>query len=70
MGVPKGTPAGVVEKLNKSVNEALADPKVNTKLADLGGVPLAGTPQDFGKVMTSEVEKWSKVVKFAGISID
>jgi tripartite-type tricarboxylate transporter receptor subunit TctC len=70
MGVPKGTPAGAVEKLNKSVNEALADPKVKAKLADLGGVPLAGTPEDFGKVMASEVEKWSKVVKFAGLSID
>lgn len=70
MGVPKGTSAGVVEKLNKSVNEALADPKVKAKLADLGGVPLTGTPEDFGKVMASEVEKWSKVVKFAGISID
>ncbi len=70
MGVPKGTPANIVEKINKSVNEALADPKVKAKLADLGGVPLTGTPEDFGKVMASEVEKWSKVVKFAGISID
>jgi tripartite-type tricarboxylate transporter receptor subunit TctC len=70
MGVPKGTPASAVEKLNKSVNEALADPKVKAKLADLGGVPLAGTPENFGKVMASEVEKWSKVVKFAGLSID
>ncbi len=70
MGAPKGTPASVIEKINKTVNEALADPKMKAKLADLGGVPLTGTPEDFGKVMTSEVEKWSKVVKFAGISID
>ena len=70
MGVPKGTPANIVEKINKSVNDALADPKVKAKLADLGGVPLTGTPENFGKVMSSEVEKWSKVVKFAGISID
>jgi tripartite-type tricarboxylate transporter receptor subunit TctC len=52
------------------VNQALADPKMVAKLADLGGVPLAGTPEDFGKVMASETEKWSRVVKFAGISIE
>jgi tripartite-type tricarboxylate transporter receptor subunit TctC len=70
MGAPKGTPAAIIEKINKSVNEALADPKIVAKLAELGGVPLAGTPEDFGKVMASETEKWSKAVKFAGISID
>jgi tripartite-type tricarboxylate transporter receptor subunit TctC len=70
MGAPKGTPASIIEKINKAVNDALADPKVNAKLADLGGVPLAGTPEDFGKVMASETEKWSKAVKFAGISIE
>jgi tripartite-type tricarboxylate transporter receptor subunit TctC len=70
MGAPKGTPAAIIEKINKAVNDALADPKVNAKLADLGGVPLAGTPEDFGKVMASETEKWSKAVKFAGISIE
>jgi tripartite-type tricarboxylate transporter receptor subunit TctC len=70
MGAPKGTPAAIVEKINRTVNEALADPKVVAKLAELGGVPLTGTPEDFGKVMASETEKWSKVVKFAGISIE
>jgi tripartite-type tricarboxylate transporter receptor subunit TctC len=70
MGAPKGTPAAIIEKINKAVNDALADPKVKAKLADLGGVPLAGTPEDFGMVMASETEKWSKVVKFAGISIE
>jgi tripartite-type tricarboxylate transporter receptor subunit TctC len=70
MGAPKGTPAAIIEKINKSVNEALADPKIVAKLAELGGVPLAGTPEDFGKVMASETEKWSKAVKFAGISIE
>ncbi len=70
MGAPKGTPAAIIEKINKAVNDALADPKVNAKLADFGGVPLAGTPEDFGKVMASETEKWSKAVKFAGISIE
>jgi tripartite-type tricarboxylate transporter receptor subunit TctC len=70
MGAPKGTPTAIIEKINKAVNDALADPKVSAKLADLGGVPLAGTPEDFGKVMASETEKWSKAVKFAGISIE
>jgi tripartite-type tricarboxylate transporter receptor subunit TctC len=70
MGAPKGTPAAIIDKINRTVNEALADPKVVAKLAELGGVPLAGTPEDFGKVMASETEKWSKVVKFAGISIE
>src|SRR5215470_15068182 len=62
MGAPKGTPASIIEKINKTINDALADPKMKTKLADLGGVPLAGTPEDFGKVMASETEKWSKAV--------
>jgi tripartite-type tricarboxylate transporter receptor subunit TctC len=70
MGAPKGTPAAIIEKINKTVNEALVDPKVVAKLAELGGVPLTGSPEDFGKVMASETEKWSKAVKFAGISIE
>jgi tripartite-type tricarboxylate transporter receptor subunit TctC len=70
MGAPRSTPTAVIEKINKAVNEALADPKVVAKLAELGGVPLAGSPEDFGKVMASETEKWSKAVKFAGISIE
>jgi len=70
MGAPKGTPAAIIEKINKTVNAALADPKVKARLAELGGVPLAGTPEDFGKVMAAETAKWEKVVKFAGLSIE
>ncbi len=70
IGAPKGTPANIVEKINKTVNAALADPKMKTRLADLGGVPMGGTPADFGKVMTSETEKWAKAVKFSGASIE
>jgi tripartite-type tricarboxylate transporter receptor subunit TctC len=70
MGAPKGTPANIVEKINKSVNEALADPKMKMRLADLGGVPMGGTPADFGKVMASETAKWEKAVKFSGASIE
>jgi tripartite-type tricarboxylate transporter receptor subunit TctC len=70
LGAPKGTPASIVDKINKSVNEALADPKVKGSLAELGGVPILGTADDFGKVMASETEKWAKAVRFAGVSID
>jgi tripartite-type tricarboxylate transporter receptor subunit TctC len=67
IGVPRNTPADIVDKLNKEVNAALADPKLRTRLADLGGTPFGGTPADFGKLMAEETEKWAKVVEFAGI---
>jgi tripartite-type tricarboxylate transporter receptor subunit TctC len=70
IGAPKGTPAAIVEKINKVVNQALADPRVQAQLADLGGVPLAGTPEDFGKVMADETGKWAKAVRFSGASLD
>lgn len=70
IGAPKGTPANFIEKINKSVNAALADPKMKARLADLGGIPMGGTPSDFGKVMASETAKWEKAVKFSGASID
>ncbi len=67
IGVPRNTPADIVDKLNKEVNAALADPKLRTRLADLGGTPFGGTPADFGKLIAEETEKWAKVVEFAGI---
>jgi tripartite-type tricarboxylate transporter receptor subunit TctC len=70
MGAPKGTPANIIEKINKTVNAALADPKLKVRLAELGGIPMGGTPADFGKVMASETAKWEKAVKFSGASID
>jgi tripartite-type tricarboxylate transporter receptor subunit TctC len=70
IGAPKNTPPEIIAKLNKAVNDALADPKMRAKLADLGGVPMSGSPADFGKVMADETAKWEKVVKFAGASID
>ncbi|MBK5959838.1 MFS transporter [Rhodoplanes elegans] len=69
-GAPKGTPPAVVAKLNAAVNKALADPKVKARLVELGGVPLVGPPEAFGKVMKDETEKWEKVVKFSGASVD
>jgi tripartite-type tricarboxylate transporter receptor subunit TctC len=67
LGAPKATPAEIVDKLNKEVNAALADPKIKARLADLGGTPLVGSPADFGKLIAEETEKWGKVIKFAGI---
>ena len=56
--------------VNKAINEALADPNMKARLADLGGAPMGGTPADFGKIIVSETEKWRKVVEFAGASVD
>ena len=70
MGVKAGTPPEIIAFLNKAINEALADPKIKAKLADLGGVPMGGTPADFGKIIESETAKWKKVVEFAGASVD
>ncbi len=70
MGAPKGTPREVIDKLNAEVNRALADPKMREKLAELGGMPIPGTPEDFGKVIASEVEKWSKVVTASGAKVE
>ena len=70
VGAPKATPAEIVEKLNKEINAGLADPNMKTRLADLGGTVLAGSPADFGKLIAEETEKWGKVLKFTGIKAD
>ena len=67
VGAPKKTPTEIVEKLNKEINAALADPKLKARLADLGGTVLPGSPADFGKFIADETEKWAKVIKFAGL---
>jgi len=67
IGAPRNTPAEIVETLNKAVNAGLADPKVKKQLDDQGGIEMAGTPADFGKLIADETEKWAKVIKFAGI---
>ena len=67
IGVPTNTPVEIVETLNSEINAALADPKMNARLADLGGKVLPGSPAEFGKLIADETEKWAKVVKFAGI---
>jgi tripartite-type tricarboxylate transporter receptor subunit TctC len=70
VGAPRSTPADIVEKLNKEINGALADPKLKARLADLGGLTLPGSPADFGKLLAEETEKWGKVVKFSGAKPD
>jgi tripartite-type tricarboxylate transporter receptor subunit TctC len=66
LGVPKITPAEIVDKLNKEINVGLANPKLKAQLADLGGTVLPGSAADFGKLIAEETEKWAKVVKFSG----
>jgi tripartite-type tricarboxylate transporter receptor subunit TctC len=70
VGVPKNTPVEIVEKLNKEINAALADPKINARLTELGASPLTGSPADFGRHLADETEKWAKVVNFAGAKVE
>ena len=67
IGVPKNVPAEVVDKLNKEINASLADAKLKTRLADLGYVTFGGSSAEFGSMIAREVDKWAKVLKFAGI---
>jgi tripartite-type tricarboxylate transporter receptor subunit TctC len=67
VGAPKATPTVIVEKLNKEINAALADPNMKARLADLGGTALAGSPADFEKLIADETEKWHKVIRAANI---
>ena len=70
VGMPKGTPREAIERMNAAVNKALADPKMRERLAQLGGAPIPGTPEDFGKVIVAETEKWAKVVASSGATVD
>jgi tripartite-type tricarboxylate transporter receptor subunit TctC len=67
MAAPKSTLAEIIDKLNREINAALADPAFKAKLTDIGGEPLAGSPSEFGAFIAEETEKWGKVVKFAGL---
>ena len=68
LGAPTGTPAEIVEILNKEVNGILADPRLKARFADLGITPMPMTPAECQKFITAETAKWAKVIKFAGIS--
>src|SRR5215813_11646598 len=70
ISAPKGTPPEIIETLNKAVGEALKDPKLVARLAEMGGIPKPMTPAEFGKLIADETDKWRKVVEFAGVSVD
>ena len=66
VGVPGQTPAEIIDRLNREINAAFVDPAMKARLSDTGGMVLAGSPADFGRLMAEETEKWSKVIRFAG----
>ena len=70
IGAPRNTPVEVIDKLNKEINDGLADPKIKARLADLGSDVLALSPADFGKLIAEETAKWAKVVKFSGVKAE
>jgi len=67
IGAPKSTPAKIIDKLNNEIDVALAEPKVKAQLADMGAVPMAMTPAEFGRFIAVETEKWGKVVRATNI---
>lgn len=67
LGVPRGTPPAIIERLNREINAGLANPTVKARLAEVATTPIFFTPSEFGAYMAAEIEKWGKVVKFAGI---
>jgi tripartite-type tricarboxylate transporter receptor subunit TctC len=70
IGVPKNTPAEIVEKLNKEINASLADPAMRARIANLGATVLTSSPDEFAKLIAADTEKWAKVVKFAGLKAE
>jgi tripartite-type tricarboxylate transporter receptor subunit TctC len=70
VAAPKSTPPEIIDKLNKEINLALAEPKTKARLADLGAAPLTGSPADFGRFIAAEAEKWGKVIRTAGIKAE
>jgi len=70
IGAPRATPAEIVDKLNKEINAALADPRMKARIVDLGGDVLALSPADFGKLIADETEKWGNVIRALNIRAD
>jgi tripartite-type tricarboxylate transporter receptor subunit TctC len=67
VGAPKGTPTEIIDKLNKEINTGLADPKIKARLEGLGGIPMPMMPDEFGKMIAEDTEKWAKVIRAANI---
>src|SRR5262249_12569726 len=70
VGVPKGTPAEIIDKLNKEINAALADPGIRARIAELGAAAFPTSPSEFGKFVADETEKWAKVIRTANIKAE
>jgi tripartite-type tricarboxylate transporter receptor subunit TctC len=70
IAAPRGTPPKIVEKLNQAVNAVLADPKLQARLAELGGEPMPMTPAQFGKLVAEETERWGKLIRAANIKAE
>jgi tripartite-type tricarboxylate transporter receptor subunit TctC len=70
VGAPKGTPADVIERLNREINAILDDPKAKVRVAEMGATLIKGSPADFGRLIVDETEKWGKVVRFSGAHAD
>jgi tripartite-type tricarboxylate transporter receptor subunit TctC len=70
IGVPKNTPPEIIDRLNKEINAGLADPKIKTRIVELGGTVIGGSPQEFATIISEATEKWAKVIKFAGIKAE
>jgi tripartite-type tricarboxylate transporter receptor subunit TctC len=70
VAAPKGTPADIVTTLNREINAGLTDATIAARLADMGGMPLTGSPADYGKLIADETEKWGKVIRAAGIKAE
>jgi tripartite-type tricarboxylate transporter receptor subunit TctC len=70
IGAPRGTPAELIELLNNELNAGLADSKIKTRIVELGGTVLGGSPAAFGTILSEAIEKWARVIKFAGIKVE
>jgi tripartite-type tricarboxylate transporter receptor subunit TctC len=70
VGAPKNTPTEIIAKLNGEINAGLSDPKLKLRITELGATALSLSPADYGRLIADEVEKWGKVVKFAGVKLD
>jgi tripartite-type tricarboxylate transporter receptor subunit TctC len=70
IGAPRGTPAAIIEKLNKEISAIVRDPAMKTRFITLGVEPLSMTPAEFGKRIADDTEKWAKVIKFANIKAE
>jgi tripartite-type tricarboxylate transporter receptor subunit TctC len=70
IGAPRNTPTEIIDTLNKELNAALADTKVKSRIVELGGTVLGGSPAEFGTILSEAIEKWARVIKFAGINVE